>query len=224
MAAAAATDGSNGCGLVVHCEQRLDRKVHMVTAEEQAERTQEGGHMTEREKLEREIHQLAQIIAADAYALTSKSTPIADRAGLRKQLDMRTTMYTGSSLKQLRPRLRPTAVARLRGPRAQAKHNHEAKLTKGVLPPTRSALLARIKAIKQAHAKSKRSLAFTRPEPGPISRRRKSQDTFDFSAPRASNLAADRLTVRPAFQCEVTGSFDKIDHLRGSMGRQRVMR
>jgi hypothetical protein len=35
------------------------------------------------------------------------------------------------------------------------KHIHEAKLTKGALPPTRSALLARIKEIKQTHAKSK---------------------------------------------------------------------
>ena len=35
------------------------------------------------------------------------------------------------------------------------KHIHEAKLTKGGLPPTRSALLARIKAIEQAHAKTK---------------------------------------------------------------------
>ena len=37
----------------------------------------------------------------------------------------------------------------------------EAKLTKGVLPPTRSALLARIRAIKQAHSKSKTKLGFT---------------------------------------------------------------
>jgi hypothetical protein len=35
------------------------------------------------------------------------------------------------------------------------KHIHEAKLTKGALPSTRSALLARIKEIKQTHAKSK---------------------------------------------------------------------
>jgi hypothetical protein len=75
--------------------------------------------MMEREKLEREIHQLIQIIAADAFALASKSTPIADRAGLRKQLDMRTTMYTGL-LKQL-GRVSTTAVAGLRAPRAQAK-------------------------------------------------------------------------------------------------------
>lgn len=33
------------------------------------------------------------------------------------------------------------------------KHIHEAKLTKGQLPQTRSALLARIKEIKQALAK-----------------------------------------------------------------------
>jgi hypothetical protein len=39
------------------------------------------------------------------------------------------------------------------------KHIHEAKLTKGVLPPTRSAMLARIKEIKQTHAKSKSKIA-----------------------------------------------------------------
>lgn len=51
--------------------------------------------MIEPEKLAREIHQLTQIIAADAFALASKSTPIADRAGLRKQIDIRTTMCAG---------------------------------------------------------------------------------------------------------------------------------
>jgi hypothetical protein len=56
--------------------------------------------MREREKLEREIHELIQIIAADAFALASKSTPIADRAGLRRQIDIRTTMWAGL-LKQL---------------------------------------------------------------------------------------------------------------------------
>jgi hypothetical protein len=56
--------------------------------------------MLERENLEREIHQLTQIIAADAFALASKSTPIADRAGLRKQIDIRTAMWAGL-LKQL---------------------------------------------------------------------------------------------------------------------------
>jgi hypothetical protein len=35
------------------------------------------------------------------------------------------------------------------------KARHEAKLTKGALPPTRTAMLARIKEIKQAHAKAK---------------------------------------------------------------------
>jgi hypothetical protein len=43
------------------------------------------------------------------------------------------------------------------------KHIHEAKLTKGTLPATRTALLARIKEIKQAHAKSKAKLAVHRP-------------------------------------------------------------
>jgi len=54
----------------------------------------------EREKLEREIYQLTQIIGADAFALVSKSTPVADRAGLRTQIDIRTTMWAGL-LKQL---------------------------------------------------------------------------------------------------------------------------
>jgi hypothetical protein len=42
------------------------------------------------------------------------------------------------------------------------KHIHEAKLTKGKLPQTRSALLVRIKEINQAHAK-KAKLAVNRP-------------------------------------------------------------
>jgi hypothetical protein len=43
------------------------------------------------------------------------------------------------------------------------KHIYEAKLTKGALPSTRSALLARIKEIKQTHAKSKSKLGAHRP-------------------------------------------------------------
>jgi hypothetical protein len=53
--------------------------------------------MLEREKLEREIYQLTQIIGADAYALVSKSTPVADRARLQKQIAIRTTMWAGLS-------------------------------------------------------------------------------------------------------------------------------
>jgi hypothetical protein len=53
--------------------------------------------MIEREVLEREIHQLRQIIGADAFALASKSTPIADRARLQKQIAIRTTMRVGLS-------------------------------------------------------------------------------------------------------------------------------
>jgi hypothetical protein len=47
--------------------------------------------------MEREVHQLRQIIRADAYALASKSTPIADRARLQKQIAIRTTMRVGLS-------------------------------------------------------------------------------------------------------------------------------
>ena len=54
----------------------------------------------EREKLEREIHQLTKIIGANAFALVSKSTPIADRARQLKQIDIRTAMWSGL-LKQL---------------------------------------------------------------------------------------------------------------------------
>ena len=56
--------------------------------------------MLEREKLEREIHQLTQIIAANAFALASNSTPIADRGGLQKQIEIRSAMWAGL-LKQL---------------------------------------------------------------------------------------------------------------------------
>jgi hypothetical protein len=73
----------------------------------------------EREKLEREIHQLTQIIGANAFALVSKSTPIADRAGLRKQIDIRTTMWSGL-LKQLSSDS-SLDTAELRGAHAQAK-------------------------------------------------------------------------------------------------------
>jgi len=73
----------------------------------------------EREKLEREIYQLTQIIAANAHALVSKGTPLADRAGLQRQIDMRTIMWAGL-LKQLSGDS-SLGTAELRGPRAQAK-------------------------------------------------------------------------------------------------------
>jgi hypothetical protein len=75
--------------------------------------------MIEREKLEREIHQLIQIIGADAFALASKSTRIADRAGLQRQIDIRTAMWAGL-LKQLGGDS-SFGAAELRGAHAQAK-------------------------------------------------------------------------------------------------------
>ena len=51
--------------------------------------------MPEREMLEREIHQLTQIIGSDAYALASRSTPGADRAGPQKQIEIRTAARDG---------------------------------------------------------------------------------------------------------------------------------
>jgi hypothetical protein len=51
--------------------------------------------MVEREKLEREIHQLTQIIGSNAYALACKSTPSGDRAGLQKQIERRTAVRDG---------------------------------------------------------------------------------------------------------------------------------
>ena len=62
--------------------------------------------MLEREKLEREIHQLTQIIAANAFALASKSTPIADRAGLQKQIDD-THHHVGRPIETAKRRLKP---------------------------------------------------------------------------------------------------------------------
>jgi hypothetical protein len=70
----------------------------------------------EREKLEREIYQLTQIIAANAHALVSKSTSIADRAGLRRQIDIRTATWAGL-LKQLSGDS-SLSTAELRGPHA----------------------------------------------------------------------------------------------------------
>jgi hypothetical protein len=48
--------------------------------------------MVERENLEREIHQLTQIIGSDAWALACKSTPGEDRAVLQKQIAIRTAV------------------------------------------------------------------------------------------------------------------------------------
>ena len=73
----------------------------------------------EREKLEREIYQLIQIIAANAYALVSKSTPVADRAGLQKQIAIRTIIWA-ALLKQLGDDS-SLGAAELRGVNAQAK-------------------------------------------------------------------------------------------------------
>jgi hypothetical protein len=75
--------------------------------------------MIEREELDREIHQLAVIIRANAYALVAKSTPIADRARLQKQIDIRTAML-GGLLKQLSGDS-SLGTAEPRGPHAQAK-------------------------------------------------------------------------------------------------------
>jgi hypothetical protein len=51
--------------------------------------------MPEREMLEREVHQLHQIIRADAFALASQSTSIADRARLRHQMNLRSALQSG---------------------------------------------------------------------------------------------------------------------------------
>jgi hypothetical protein len=75
--------------------------------------------MIEREKIEHEIHQLRQIIRANAYAIASKSTPIADRAKLQKQIAIRTTLSVGL-LKQLSGGASP-GTAESRGHSAQAK-------------------------------------------------------------------------------------------------------
>ena len=46
--------------------------------------------MTERERLEREIYELTAIIGADMDALRSKTTADSDRAGLQRQIEIRT--------------------------------------------------------------------------------------------------------------------------------------
>jgi hypothetical protein len=75
--------------------------------------------MIEREKIEREIHQLTQIIAANAFALASRSTPNADRVGLQKQIEIRSVLWAGL-LKQVSG-ASSLSPAELRGPRAQTK-------------------------------------------------------------------------------------------------------
>ncbi len=74
--------------------------------------------MADRETLEGEIHQLTQIIGADAFALASKSTPVADRAGLLKQIEIRSALWAGL-LKRLSDASSPSA-AELKGRHAQA--------------------------------------------------------------------------------------------------------
>jgi hypothetical protein len=96
--------------------------------------------MIEREKLEREIHQLTQIIGASAFALVSKSTPIADRAWLQKQIDMRTATWAGL-LKQLGGDS-SLDTAELRGAHAQAQEYppseaHEGRITTNPVSPAR---------------------------------------------------------------------------------------
>jgi hypothetical protein len=94
----------------------------------------------EREKLEREIYQLTQIIAANAYALVSKSTPVADRAGLQKQIDIRTIIWA-ALLKQLGDDS-SLGAAELRGVNAQAKayprsEAHEGHIASNPVSPAR---------------------------------------------------------------------------------------
>jgi hypothetical protein len=94
--------------------------------------------MLEREKLEREIYQLTQIIGADAYALVSKSTPVADRAGLQKQIDMRTIMWA-ALVKQLGGDS-SLGAAEPRGAHAQAKayprsEAHEGRVASNAISP-----------------------------------------------------------------------------------------
>ena len=94
--------------------------------------------MIEREVLEREIHQLRQIIGADAFALVSKSTPVADRVRLRKQIDIRTAMWSGLSKQLSGDSSRGTAETR--GPRAQTKayprsEAHEGRVASNPISP-----------------------------------------------------------------------------------------
>ena len=94
----------------------------------------------DREKLEREIHQLTQIIGANAYGLVSKSTPFADRARLQRQIDTRTTMWSGL-LKQLSGDS-SLGTAEPGGSRAQAKaysrsEAHEGRIAGNPVSPAR---------------------------------------------------------------------------------------
>jgi hypothetical protein len=96
--------------------------------------------MTERDRLEREIHQLTQIIAANVFALASRSTPNADRAGLQRQIKIRSALWAGL-LKQLSgaSNLETTEPG---GPRAQAEaysrsQAHEGRIAGNPISPAR---------------------------------------------------------------------------------------
>jgi hypothetical protein len=70
---------------------------------------------------------------------------------------IRTTMWAGLS-KELISGVSNLGTAEQRGPRAQAKAYPRSEAHEGRVPQTRSALLARIKEIKQTQAKSKSKL------------------------------------------------------------------
>ena len=89
----------------------------------------------EREKLERAIHQLTQIIGANAFALAAKSTPGADRAGLQKQIAIRSARWAGL-LKRLSGAA-SLSPAELRGPRAQAKAYPRSEANQGQVAANR---------------------------------------------------------------------------------------
>jgi hypothetical protein len=94
--------------------------------------------MIEREVLEREVHQLRQIIRADAYALGSKSTPVVDRGRLQKQIAMRTTLWAGLSKELSGGSSLGTADSR--GPHAKAysrSEAHEGRIAINSVSPAR---------------------------------------------------------------------------------------
>jgi hypothetical protein len=112
--------------------------------------------------LEGEVHQLRQIIGADAFRFGFE---VHARRGQGQTAEANSDPHhhVGGLVERAKRCLKPGHSRNREAHVRKPKHIHEVKLTKGELPQTRSALLARIKEIKRTHAKSKAKLAAHRP-------------------------------------------------------------
>ena len=85
--------------------------------------------MTERDRLEREVHRLTQIIAAMPSPWRPGRRPIADRAGLQKQIEIRAALWPGLSKRLSGASTLETTQPG--GPRAQAEAHSRSQAHEG---------------------------------------------------------------------------------------------